>query len=281
MGNCVDILVLENDSVTGLEISMKRYLILSLALALALVLVPGCSKEPSAPSGDLPNVQNVQIDKDASKGDSVVIFWDPLEVPVDGYHVYYARTVPGDWSEVAATAETTWTHIATSTGYYQLTASEGLNTSAGFSNRVDTRAEAQILEREMRVGTEANGLYFYENGTGWGLGCADSADFAQDIYVDTLDNKLYIFAGNAHPTLYPGGNDTRLCPRGCHGNVAPEPSSTEWVDSVQVTDFDWIFVKLENNHYAEFYIDSVFTNGVDLLSYEYQLIDFLRLFNVF
>ncbi|MBN2607512.1 MAG: hypothetical protein JXA64_00235 [Candidatus Fermentibacteraceae bacterium] len=254
---------------------MKKYLIISTVMALVL----GCSSEPSAPSGTLPDVQNLQIDEDASRGDTVVLFWDPVDVTVDGYHIYFATTIPGSWSEYVS-ADTTYAHIAASAGYYQVKASQGLNYSAGFSNRVDTRAEAQMNERQMRVGTESNGLVFYDNGTGWGLGCADSMDFAQDIYIDTVGNKLYLFSGNADPVMYPGGNDTRLCPRGCHGRVAPEPGSLDWVDSVQVTDFDWVFVQLSNDHYAELYIDSVFTNGADLLSYEYQLIDFLRLFNV-
>ena len=52
------------------------------------------------------------------------------------------------------------------------------------------------------------------------------------------------------------------------------------MDSVQVTDFNWVFVKLDNNYYTEVYVDSVFTNGADLLSFEYQIIEYLRLFNV-
>jgi hypothetical protein len=256
---------------------MKKYLILSAALALMIA----CSNEPSAPSGTLPDVQNLRIDEDASKGDTVVLAWDPLGVEVTSYNIYYATTVPGDWGQPGSVLDTTWTHIATSAGYYQVKAQNGTNYSAGFSNRVDTRAATGINERQMRIGTESNGLVFYDSGTGWGLGCADSMDFAQDIYIDTVGNKLYLFSGNADPVMYPGGNDTKLCPRGCHGRVAPEPGSLEWVDSVQVTDFDWVFVQLSNDHYAELYIDSVFTDGADLLSYEYQLIDFLRLFNIF
>ncbi|OPL18168.1 MAG: hypothetical protein AVO35_06595 [Candidatus Aegiribacteria sp. MLS_C] len=254
---------------------MKKCLVVSAALALLIA----CSSEPSTPSGTLPDVQNLQIDENASRGDTVVLFWDAVDVTVDGYHIYFATTMPGSWSEFIS-EDTTYAHIATTTGYYQVKASEGLNYSAGFSNRVDTRAESALNEREMRVGTESNGLVFYDNGTGWGLGCADSMDFAQDVYIDTVGNMLYLFSGNFDPVNYPGGNDTKLCPRGAHGRLAPEPGSTEWVDSVQVTDFDWVFVQLSNDHYAELNIDSVFTDGADLLSYEYQLIDFLRLFNV-
>ncbi len=257
---------------------MRKYLAAAVVLAVAL---GGCSNDPSAPSGTLPNVQNLMIDETASKGDSVVLIWDALDVEVDGYHIYYATTVPGDWVEEGSTADTTWTHVASSTGYYELTASQGLNTSSGFSNRVDTRAEASILERELRADSTTNGLIFYDEGAGWGLGCADSAGFTQDIYIGIANSKVYIYSGNHNPSQYPGGHDTKLCMRGTHGYVAPGHGSSEWVDSVQVTDFNWIFVQLDNDHYVEFYVDSVFTNGADLLSFEYQLINNLRLFNVF
>ena len=261
-----------------MEITMRKYLAAAIVLAVAL---GGCSNDPSAPSGTLPNVQNLRIDETASKGDSVVLIWDALDVTVDVYHIYFATTVPGNWGEPGATSDTTWTHIATSTGYYEIKASEGPNYSSGFSNRVNSRAEETILERELRTDSTANGLMFYSDGTGWDIGCADSADFTQDIYIGIANSKVYIYSGNHDPAQYPGGNDTKLCPRGCHGNIAPGHGSSDWVDSVQVTDFNWIFVQLENNHYVEFYVDSVFTNGADLLSFEYQLIDYLRLFNVF
>ena len=146
---------------------MKKFLAAAVVLA---VVIAGCSNDPVAPSGDLPNVSNVRIDETASKGDSVFLIWDALDVEVDGYHIYFATTVPGNWNEVGSTADTTWTHIPISTGYYELTASQGLNTSSGFSNRVDTRAEETILERELRTASTSNGLMFYSDGTGWDIG---------------------------------------------------------------------------------------------------------------
>jgi len=256
---------------------MKKYLTGTIILAVA---VAGCSNDPSAPSGSLPGVQNLIIDETASKGDSVVLVWDALDVTVDGYHIYYASTLPGDWGEPGVTADTTWTHIASSTGYYEIKASKGLDYSSDFSNRVDSRAQSVILERELRADSTTNGLIFYDDGAGWGLGCADSAGFTQDIYLEIHDAKIYIYSGNHNPSQYPGGRNTKLCLRETLGNVAPEPGSSEWVDSVQVTDVNWVYVQLTNNNYVEFYVDSVFTNGADLVSFEYQLIDYLRLFNV-
>ena len=257
---------------------MKKYLAAAAVLAVAIA---GCSNDPSAPSGSLPNVNNLRIDETASKGDSVVLLWDALDVDVTGYNIYFATTVPGNWGQPGVTADTTWTHIATSTGYYEIKAYEGTNYSSGFSNRVNSRAAASILERELRTDSTTNGLLFSDNGTGWELGCADSADFAQDIYIGIANSKIYIYSGNHNPAQYPGGHDTKLCLRGTHGYLAPGHGSSNWVDSVQVTDFNWVFVQLDNDHYVEVYVDSVFTNGADLLSFEYQLIDYLRLFNVF
>ncbi len=159
---------------------MKKYLAAAVVLAVAIA---GCSNDPSAPSGTLPNVQNLMIDTTASRGDSVVLVWDALNVDVTGYNIHFATTVPGDWGQPGVTADTTWTHLVTSTGYYEIKAYEGTNYSSGFSNRVDSRAEAVLLERELRADSTTNGLIFYDNGAGWGLGCADSAGFAQDIYI--------------------------------------------------------------------------------------------------
>ncbi len=258
---------------------MKKYFAAAVILA---VVLAGCSNDPSSPSGTLPVVQNLRIEESASKGDTVVLEWDALDVPVDGYHIYYSTTVPGSWSEPGSTADTTWSHVATSTGYYEVKASEGLNTSSGFSNRVDSRAEANyVLNIQLRTNTASNGLVFYSDGSGWGLGTADSAGFNQDIYIGTANNKVYIYSGNHNPTQYPGGNNTKLCPVGIFGNVAPEAGSSSWIDSVQITGTNWVFLQLENDHFVEFYIDSVYTDGADLVSFEYQLIDHLRLFNVF
>lgn len=258
---------------------MKIYLITAVAVAVAIV---GCSNDPSAPSGSLPTVQNLDINEPASKGDTVVLVWDALDVDIDGYHIYFATTHPGNWGEPGVTADTTWSHIATSTGYYEIKASKGLDYSTNFSNRVNSRAEANYSqEQELRANTASNGLIFDDDGLGWGTGIADSSEFHQDIYVGLSSSKVYLYSGNHDPNQYPGGHNTKLCPVGTHGNVAPAAGSSDWVDSIQVTGTDWIFVQLENNHYVEFYVDSVYTDGADLVSFQYQLIDYLRLFNVF
>lgn len=259
---------------------MRKYFITAAAFA---IILAGCSNDPTTPSGTLPAVQNLRINETASKGDTVVLEWDALSVEgIDGYHIYFATTYPGNWTEPGVTADTTWSHVgATSTGYYEIKASKGLDYSTEFSNRVNSRAQENYSQQQdLRINTASNALSFDADGLGWVTGAADSAGFHQDIYVGVYGNGVYIYSGNFNPTLYPGGNDSKLCLLGCHGNVAPEPGSTEWVDSVQVTGPNWVFIQLENNHYAEFFVDTVYTDGADLVSFEYQLIDYLRLFNV-
>lgn len=252
---------------------MRKYVLPILAAA---ILAAACG-EPSTPSGTLPVVQNVRIIEELCKGDTIVVGWDPLEVPVDGYHIYFSP-LEVSWDEYL-TEDTLYTHIAGSSGYYYVKASEGLNYSSDNSNRVDTRATVNLGDFELRFGPGAsNGIIFGENGAVTGDASSDS--FAQDIYIGEVDNLVYLFSGDAHPDSFPGGNPTMLVLKGCHGNEAPEPSSSEWVDSVQVNGADWIFLRLENGHYLELIVDSVYTDGADISSYQYQPIESVRLFNM-
>ena len=193
------------------------------------MLITACN-EPSSPSGSLPVVQNVRIIEELSYGDTVVIGWDPLDVPVDGYHIYFSP-LEITWDEFLS-EDTTYMHIAGSTGFYYLKASEGLNYSSGNSNRVDTRTNLVLGDFELRFGTDAdqNGIVFGENGAV--LGDASDAGFEQDIYVGESGSLVYLYSGDHQPDSFPGGGHTMLVLKGCHGNKAPEPTSAEWVDSV-------------------------------------------------
>lgn len=252
---------------------MKRYLMIALAGG---ILLAGCG-EPSSPSGTLPVVQNVTVLDAACKGDTIVLSWDALDVAVDGYHVYFSP-LEVTWTEFV-TADTTFTHIAGSTGFYYVKASDGLNYSSGNSNRVDTRCTYVLGDFELRFDTDANdGIIFGENAAT--MGDASSASFAQDIYVGTADSLIYLYSGDYDPTGHPGGNHTMMVLKGTHGNKAPEPGSADWLDMVQVTGVNWVFLMLEDGHYVELVIDSVYTSGADISVYEYQPIEGVRLFNM-
>ncbi|MCK5065431.1 MAG: fibronectin type III domain-containing protein, partial [Candidatus Fermentibacteraceae bacterium] len=121
----------------------------ALAAAVLIVMV-GCSTEPASPSGTLPVVQNLTVNETESKGDTVVLHWDPLDVEVDGYHVYWSSTSPGTWHE-NVTTDTTLTEIAESTRYYFVKASKGVDYSSDNSNEVDTQAALIIGPFDMRI----------------------------------------------------------------------------------------------------------------------------------
>ena len=247
--------------------------------AAVLIVIVGCSSEPSSPSGTLPVVQNLTVNETESKGDTVVLHWDPLDVEVDGYHVYWSSTSPGTWHEYV-TEDTTVTEIAESTRYYYVKASKGLDYSSGNSNEVDTRATLITGPFTMRTDSLYNGILFYDDGAGAATGMADSSEFTQDIYIAEANNHLYFYSGDHNPAQYPGGRHTPLCPLSVFGNVAPEPGSADWVDSVLISGNNFYFGQLSNGNYIQFYVDSIFTNGADIMSIEYQTIPALRLFNV-
>jgi hypothetical protein len=248
--------------------------------ASVLIVMVGCSSEPSSPTGTLPVVQNLTVDETASKGDTVVLHWNPLDVEVDGYHVWWSSTSPGSWHE-NVTEDTTLTEIAENTRYYYVKASKGLNYSSGNSNQVDTRATqftgALGEPFAMRI-DGSNGIEIFDDGEGGATGTADSSGFNQDFYIAEANNQLYFYSGDHNPAQYPGGRHTPLCHT--YGNVAPEPGSTDWVDSVLISDNRFYFGQLSNGYYIQFYVDTTYTNGADINAIEYQTISALRLFNV-
>jgi len=256
---------------------MKRIIIISLVTAVAIAL--SCSDDPTSPTGTLPVVHNLVIIEDSCGGQDVFLSWDPVDVEdLDGYDVYYATTDPGDWGVAFSTPDTFGVHVPTQTGHYTVMARKGLDTSSDYSNEVNSLATRNYDTYQLR--TDGNsGLIFAE--TSATTGDASSADFAQDIYVAESGNLLYAYAGNHDPVHCPGGHATLLAP--VSGlNYAPEPGSSDWVDSVQVDDWNNVFVMLEDGYYAEFQVaDTVYTNGFDVDAFEYQSIMGLRLFNVF
>lgn len=251
-----------------------KYLIFTAAV---LVVMAGCSDEPVSPSGTLPVVQNLTVNSAESKGDTVVLYWDALDVEIDGYHIYFATTDIGSWTELEPTEDTTYVHIAESAGYYVVKASEGLNYSSDNSNEVHTTTNRISGDFPLRVDGSNGFIFGQNNGV---LGIADSASFAQDIYIGTADSLLFFYVGNNNPGDFPGGSATRLAYKGTYGNVAPDPGSSDWIDSVQVVAWNHYFVKLTNDHYVELTVDSIYTNGADISMYEYQTISLLRLFDV-
>ncbi|NOQ23345.1 MAG: hypothetical protein GQ565_11960 [Candidatus Aegiribacteria sp.] len=248
-----------------------KWIAVSISMLIGIV---ACSSEPASPSGSLPVVQNLRVNETETKGDTVVLEWDALTVQVDGYHVYWSSSSPGTWHEYVVN-DTTVTEIAETTRYYYVKASRGLDYSSGNSNQVDTKGTYIYGPFILTAGSSSNGILFYEDAAGVATGVADSSEFAQDIYIDMVNSQLYFFSGDHNSVEYPGGNHTPLCP--VTTSIAPDPGSSVWVDSVLVTSSSYYYGHLSNDHYIQFYVDSVFSDGAYISSVNYQTIAGLRL----
>ncbi len=240
------------------------------------VLFTACSDSPSSPGGTLPVVQNCRIVDDQCKGDTVVIAWDPVEIEVDGYGLYFATTDPGDWQNIARIPETTFEHIATSTGYYCVQAIDGLDVSQSFSNEANDRADQHLLTDTLTVGG-TDGLMFAETHTAFGSS-ADSS-FTQDLYIGREGDTILFYRGNYDPQGHPGGTESYIAQSSNY--LAPGPGDSAWKSSAAPQDGSSFFVQLESGYYAHFSVDTVFNDSVVLVSNQYQSIRSLRLFNTF
>ncbi len=244
--------------------------------ATALILFAAC--EPSGPTGTLPVVQNLTVVTGSCHGDTVVLSWDALDVTVDCYHIYFCTAAGWISYDEFVTEETTYSHVASSTGFYRVSASEGANYSSGYSNQVHTTTNR--ISGPFRLYLDGDNGFILGQGSGT-EGDATSDSFAQHVYIAEDGGHIYMYNGAFDGGTYPNGEETPLCLQGTYGNAAPEPSSDDWVDSVLVEgSFTFLFAKLENGHYAHMSIDTVYTDGIRISMYEYQTIEGLRLFDV-
>lgn len=244
--------------------------------ACVAALFTACSDSPSSPGGTLPVVQNCRIVPENCKGDTVAVAWDPVEVEVDGYRVWFSTTDPGDWQNIAQVEGTSLLHVATSTGYYCVEAMRGIDLSEDLSNKADDRAEMHLLTDTLTVGG-IDGLSFAETHTAFGSSV--DASFAQDLYIGKEGDTILFYRGNYDPETYPGGTQSYLAPSSNY--LAPGPGDSAWKSSAAPQDGSTFFVQLESGYYAHFYVDTVFNDSVVLVSNQYQSIRSLRLFNTF
>jgi len=251
---------------------MKRILF----AAAAVTLFIACSDSPSSPGGTLPVVQNCRIEENLCKGDSITVAWDPVAVEVDGYRLWYADTDPGDWQNIAQVPGTTYQHIATRTGYYCVEAMEGLDLSEDLSNKANDRADGHLLTDTLTVGG-IDGLIFEETHTAFGA--SSDGSFAQDLYIGKEGDTILFYRGNYDEEYHPGGTNSMIA--AASNYLAPGPDDPAWKNSAAPQDGSTFFVKLENGHYAHFWVDTVFNDSVVLNSNQYQSITSVRLFNPF
>ncbi|MCD4701679.1 MAG: fibronectin type III domain-containing protein, partial [Candidatus Aegiribacteria sp.] len=106
-------------------------------LVAGIILMAGCAgDDPAGPSGTLADVTGLAIGS-SSAGRDVVLSWTAVS-DVDGYYVYFRATTTADWTQVGDVTGTTYTHTASSAGYYTAKAYKGSDTSTNNSNVEDT-----------------------------------------------------------------------------------------------------------------------------------------------
>jgi hypothetical protein len=231
--------------------------------------------------GTLPDVTGLQIDQ-ASIGRDVVLTWIAVS-DVDGYYVYFRETASTNWTQVGDVMETTFTHTATSSGYYSVKAYKGTSTSTNYSNIVDTmpnqiQATYTIWDNHAPA-DEHSGVIF--GATVGQTGLAPSISFIQDIYCydgGWTQSPCGFYSGDVAP--FGNGNHTDMS---AASSVFGYPTEFWWVTGYIVPG-DVIFCELSEGHYVKVYINSVpqyptqpAAYGI-VFHYDYQPIEGLYLF---
>lgn len=251
-------------------------------LVAGIVLMAGCAgDDPAGPSGTLADVTGLAIGS-TSAGRDVVLTWTAVD-DVDGYKVYFRATTTADWTEEASVTTTTYTHTASSAGYYAVKAYKGDNYSADNSNIENTlptqiAANYTIWDNHAPT-TEHSGFIF---GATAGTTCLISSSTTYNIYC-------YDGGWSQSPCGFNSGNHTPF------GNGLPTsmidagstygyPSGSSWWPTGYILAGDVIFCELSTGHYVKVYVNSVpqhttqpASHGI-VFYYDYQPIEGLYLF---
>ncbi|HOF66774.1 MAG TPA: hypothetical protein PLX54_08250 [Candidatus Fermentibacter daniensis] len=266
---------------------MKKFALLFACAAVALMTA--CEGDnPSGTGGDMPVVTGVAVNWDASSGVDIVLTWTAVE-DAEGYKVWFSQTSGGTPQEVGDVATTTFTHTASSAGYYYVTAYEDDDASSGYSAAVNTLPNIittpYIIYDNNAPETYHSGFKFgFEGGQ---TGLAGSMPFAaeKDIYAYESDpvspQGIAFCSGDAAP--FGGGHHTEMAAAD-GGSVSVAPASGYWV-SGNIIETDVIFCKLFDGYYAKIIVGDIegpvggSTNGTSItFTYEIQTHAGIRLF---
>jgi hypothetical protein len=274
---------------------MRKYAIL--LAALAVVLMAGCEgDDPAGGGGTLPTVTGLSIG-DASEGTSIVLNWTAVE-DAEEYEIYFSTSgTPGSGDAVTTTTNTSYTHDATSAGYYSVRAKDGDNYSEEFATAVNTMP--QVVSQTFQIGDQYaqtsydSGFYFgtVANGTLSGyttnpVSTSNVYDFyAYDDTGSKGDGEVKFYAGNYGS--YGDGYNSDFYATTSDAGYAP---ATGWAmdETSLLTSGDYYFVKLyfENdvNYYARVHVSNVQEDGptnngtlVDF-DFEFQTLPDVRVF---
>ncbi len=223
-------------------------LLIAISLLGVIAVFSGCGDSATEITGTLPIVTGISIDTLTTTGDTVVVTWTALDTTlVDGYFLWTRPTMEGNWTLATATENNVGVHIANQTGFYGVMAFSGTDNSADMSMTVNTKTEI-LSEIRQEFAFKPVGFRIDIDGDSLIAGDPTSSEFAQHFVVAmNWIGERYVFRGNAHPELWPGGSKTMIS--SSYGFVAPAPDdSLSWSDSISFGgDF---FIALDNNYYC-------------------------------
>ncbi len=250
---------------------------------MAVAAVSGCGDSATAIIGTLPVVTGIQVDTLASRGDTIIVTWTPLDTTaVDGYLLWTRPGIEGPWSLAATTTTTAAAHIAGHSAYYTVMAYKGDDTSSATGLTDNTRAEGLTEIREVFSGRPVG---FRIDTQGDSLIAGDPSDpgFNQQFTIAmNFALERFVFPGSAKPELWPGGARTRISNSG--GFVAPSPGDTlNWDDSLLYGGN--FFLELDNGHYclldgSQTLPDTVSMTDTLVIDGQIQPIMGVRVFNI-
>ncbi len=260
-----------------------RIWVASIIMLVFIALYSACGDSATEITGTLPIVTGITIDSIASEGDTIVVTWTALTgIQIEGY-LLWSRIKPGEpWMLLEAVDQNIAVHIADRSAFYTVMAFNGDDTSSNTGLSDNTRTDKLSEIRQYFSGVSV-GFRIDTEGDSLVSGDPSSPDFHQHFIVafDTLGGDRFIYSGNAHRLLWPGGAETSVSPG--IGFVAPPPNdSTLWRDSIDYGGN--FFLALDNGYYCKLGAfstvpDTLTVTDTLLIEGELQPIRNVRVFN--
>lgn len=218
------------------------------AIAFMLAVAAGCADSATEVTGTLPVVSGIMVDTLASRGDTIVVSWTPLDSTlVEGYFLWTRPGIEGPWTLATTSSTSPAVHIANQSAYYTVMAYNGDDTSSEIGLSDNTKTEGLQETRQVFSGRPV-GFRIDTLGDSLVSGDPSSPEFNQQFVVAiSFTLERFIYPGNARPEQWPGGARTKISDIG--GLVAPAPDDTvRWDDSILYGGN--FFLALDNQYYC-------------------------------
>jgi len=258
-------------------------------MLLGVVLLAGCTgDDPSGPGGTLPDVTGFAINETASGGTTVVLQWNAVTTDgtdaIDGYKIYFRADESGTWTEVGDVPDgtLTYSHAASSAGYYGILAYEGEDTSENYATVDDMPnliSSSYTIWNNHAPATAHSGFIF---GATSGTTClASQGGHDMYCYDGGQGNLTWLYSGDYG--TFGGGNDTNFYE---HASGYATPGSGPWNPPAgPMAVGDVIFAELYDGYWVKIYVTALphYTGGTTnaygiTFFYDFQPIEGLELF---